>query len=86
MRIFIPGSSHSRIQLLEDVGIVWHSVSSGTEIVAAEVCADWKEGEACVLSLHPEADRDEVAKMLAVYWPSLTIVWPEDVTVITLSV
>ena len=85
MRVSLPGASHSRILLLEDIGKVWHSVSLQTEVVAAEVCADWREQEACVLCVHPQVDRKQIVRTLSHYWPSLTIVWPEDVEVTTIT-
>jgi len=83
MRVALPGASHNRIWVLEDVGPVWGGKPVGGQVILAEICADWVEGEACVLSLHPQADRNQVEEMLSHYWPSLAIVWPEDVTVIT---
>jgi hypothetical protein len=56
-------------------------ILEGNERVAL-VCSDWTELEACVVQLRSDKDRPEVTKLLKGYWPRLTVVWPEDLTVI----
>jgi len=58
--------------------LIW--ILDGQQQVA-EVYADWDEREACVLRLRSDEDRPEVARILGDYWPSLNIVWPEEITI-----
>jgi len=51
-------------------------------IQVAYVHSDWTELEACVVELRSETDKPGVAKLLKDYWPRLTIVWPEQLTII----
>ena len=59
-------------------GLIW--ILDGQQQVA-EVYADWDEREACVLRLRNDEDRVEVGRILGDYWPSLQIVWPEDIII-----
>ena len=51
----------------------------------AHVCADWEEQEACIVILAPGADRQQVESQVAQFWPTLEIIWPEDLTVIEVT-
>jgi len=50
-------------------------------ITLAWICADWDNNEACVVELAPTADRQELASIINEFWPTLAIVWPEDLIV-----
>ena len=56
-------------------------VRDAADRVIAVVFPDWHYDEACVLELNDEGARAEIAAILDEYFPTLPIVWPENVTV-----